>query len=507
VTIDITRGSRRAGAIALAGLLFVLLSAGVVRAQQAPVAAPPPTTAPPPASAPPASATPALGAALPESYPWVRLAEALMPAVVNVRTTTDVKRGQGQGSAVPEPFRRFVPSPPGAPEGRGERRGLGSGFVVDPSGYIVTNDHVVDGASSIEVTLSDGRSFPAKLVGSDSETDLALIKIEASGLPTIPLGSSSSLKIAEPVMAIGNPFGLDHTVTVGIISGTGRVIGAGRYDDFLQTDAAINPGNSGGPLINTRGEVIGIASAIATRSGGFQGVGFAIPIDLAKPILGQLRQAGKVTRGWLGVTIQTLTPELAKSFGLDQPQGALVAAVSDDSPAGRAGLKPGDVIVRYDGKAVDSPRALPPLVANTPVGKAVTVEFLREGGRQSAQVTVGNLADAREAQAGTPKGSGESQGRVTERFGLALRPLTPELAQRFGVQSDQGVVVTEVRPDSPAAVAGLAPGDVIREVNRTPVRDLDDVERGLQRGGNDPKTVLLRVEREGSQRYVVLALS
>ena len=475
------RAPRRAGAIALAGAFLVLASSGLALAQ--------------PTAAPPAPAAPAGFGALPGSYPWVRLAEALMPAVVNVRTATEVKRGQGP--AAPEPFRRM----PAPQEPRSERRGLGSGFVVDPSGYLVTNHHVVEGASSIEVTLSDGRSFSAKLVGSDAETDLALLKIDASGLPSIPLGSSSSLKVAEPVMAIGNPFGLDHTVTVGIISGTGRVIGAGRYDDFLQTDAAINPGNSGGPLINTRGEVIGIASAIATRSGGFQGVGFAIPIDLAKPILTQLREAGKVTRGWLGVTIQGLTPDLARSFGLDQTQGALVAAVTDDSPAARAGLKPGDVIVRYDGKPVDGSRALPPLVANTPVGKAVAVDFVREGVAQSAQVTVGNLSDAREARAPTAK---DEESRVAERFGLALQALTPDLAQRFGVQGDKGVIVTEVRPDSPAAQAGLAPGDVIREVNRMPVQDLGDVEQGLRRSGSDPKPVLLRVEREGSQRYIVL---
>ena len=435
--------------------------------------------------------------ALPESYPWVRLAEALMPGVVNVRTSTEARRSSVP--AQPEPFGR--PHPPDPREGRGERRGLGSGFIVDPSGYIVTNHHVVDGASSIDVALADGRTFPGKLVGSDAETDLALLKIEASGLPAIPLGTSSTLKVAEPVMAIGNPFGLDHTVTVGIISGTGRVIGAGRYDDFLQTDAAINPGNSGGPLINTRGEVVGIADAIvAGPTGGSRGIGFAIPIDLAKPILAQLRETGKVTRGWLGVTIQALTPELAKSFGLGQTQGALVAAVNDDSPASRAGLRPGDVIVRFDGKPVEGPRTLPPLVAGTAVGRAVTVELLRDGATQSVQVTVGNLADMREAKA---EGStGDS--RVAERFGLALQPLTPELAQRLGVQADKGVVVTEVRPDSPAALAGLVPGDVIREVNRLPVQGLDDVERGMRRGGADAKQILLRVEREGSQRYIVL---
>jgi serine protease Do len=448
------------------------------------------------AAAPPAPSTSPSAGAPAESSPWVRLAEALMPAVVNVRTSSDARRGAAPSA--PDPLRRRPQDPR---EGRGERRGLGSGFIIDPTGYIVTNHHVVDGAASIEVTLADGRTLAGKLVGSDAETDLAVLKVEATGLPTIPLGRSSTLKVAEPVMAIGNPFGLDHTVTVGIISGTGRVIGAGRYDDFLQTDAAINPGNSGGPLIDTRGEAVGIATAIVPGpGGGSRGIGFAIPIDLARPIVAQLRETGKVTRGWLGVTIQSLTPELAKSFGLGQTQGALVAAVSDDSPAARAGFKPGDVIVRFDGKPVEGPRTLPPLVAGTPVGKSVAVEFLRDGATQSTQVVVGNLADMREARAD----SSGSESRVAERFGLALQVLTPELAQRLGVQADRGVVVTEVRPNSPAAQAGLAPGDVIREVNRLPVQGLDDVERGMRRGGADPKQILLRIEREGSQRYVVL---
>jgi serine protease Do len=283
----------------------------------------------------PRAADPALTGALPESYPWVRLAETLMPAVVNVRTAGEVRRSRVPN--VPEPFRRFFPQPP---EGGGEReqrpRGVGSGFIIDADGYIVTNHHVVEGSTSIEVQLSDGRTFQPKIIGSDGETDLALLKIDATGLPMIPLGSSSALKVAEPVMAIGNPFGFDHTVTVGIVSGMGRFIGQGRFDDFIQTDAAINPGNSGGPLINTRGEAVGINSAIRSSSGGFQGIGFAIPVDLAKPILGQLRASGKVTRGWLGVAIQPLTQELAKSFGLTGTQGALVASVTDDSPAGRA---------------------------------------------------------------------------------------------------------------------------------------------------------------------------
>jgi serine protease Do len=474
----------QAGSGLLVALLLLPLFATASLAQ---------STAAAPSLAAPAQPAPAIPGALPESYPWMRLAEALTPAVVNVRTTGEAARGRSQEEPGSEPFRRRLPPEfrDRTPERPRQMRGLGSGFIVDASGYIVTNHHVVDGAKSIEVALDDDRKLPAKLIGSDPETDIALIKIEATGLPTIPLGNSSALRVAEPVMAIGNPFGLDHTVTVGIISGTGRVIGAGRYDDFLQTDAAINPGNSGGPLINTRGEAIGIAtSIISSRGGGFQGVGFAIPIDLAKPIVQQLRSAGRVTRGWLGVSIQPLTPELAKSFGIAEPKGVLVASVADGSPAERAGVKPGDVIVRYDGKPVDSPRALPPLVANTAVGKTVELTVVRDGSTRALPVTVGNMAESRQASATTtdrPDG-----GRVAERLGVELQ------------QGDKGVVVTDVRPDSPADQAGIAEGDLIREVNRTPIERIEDVEKGMSRRSGDSRQILLRVERQGSERYVVV---
>ena len=445
------------------------------------------------ARAPVAAAPPPPVIALPESYPWVRLAEALTPAVVNVRVTAEPARTREPAEeSVPEPFRRFLPD-------REPRvvRGMGSGFIVDQSGYIVTNHHVVNEAKSIEVTMNDGRKLPAKLVGSDPETDLALLKVEASGLPTISLGSSGEVRVGEPVMAIGNPFGLDHTVTVGIISAKSRVIGAGRYDDFLQTDAAINPGNSGGPLISTRGEAIGIASAIASRSGGFQGIGFAIPSDLAKPILAELRTAGQVTRGWLGVSIQPLTPELARSFGLGREEGALIASVIEGSPAARAGLKPGDLVTRYDGKAVGGPRDLSALVGSTTVGRAVELGIIRDGETRSVSVTIGNLADIRGAGAPT-------ESRVAGRLGLELQELTPEIARRLGVKPGKGVVVTEVRPDSPAARAGIAEGDVIREVNRMPVQALGDVEKGMGRRAGGADQVLLRLERQGASRYVVV---
>jgi serine protease Do len=291
-------------------------------------------------------------------------------------------------------------------------------------------------------------------------------------------------------------------VTVGVVSSKGRKIFNQSFDDYIQTDAAINRGNSGGPLINTRGEVVGINSAIRSNTGGFQGVGFAIPVDLAKPIVQQLRTTGKVTRGWLGVNIQPLTAELAKSFGLTATQGALVAAVSEASPASRADLRPGDVIVAFDGKPVESPRVLPALVANTPVGRTVPITVLREGQRQTLQVTVGNFAESREGRVASAEKPSET--RSADKLGVALQELTPELAKQLGVQTDKGVVVTEVKPNSPAAQAGLAPGDVIREVNRTPVQGLRDVDLGLARS-TDAKQVLLRVEREGLFRYIVVA--
>jgi serine protease Do len=485
-------GTRRSSWQAGLGVFAILVAL--------PVAAPAADRAAPRvAQAAPATA-PEFAGALPESYPWVRLAEKLTPAVVNVRTVGEAR--PSRTPPIPEPFRRFMPSPPEGGE-REPRRGVGSGFVIDPNGYIVTNHHVVDGAKAVEVALSDGRNLQARVVGSDSETDVALLKIDATGLPSIPLGNSAALKVAEPVMAIGNPFGLDHTVTVGIVSATGRFIGQGRYDDFIQTDAAINPGNSGGPLINTRGEAVGINSAIFSRGGGFQGIGFAIPIDLARPVLAQLQASGKVVRGWLGVAIQPLTAELAKSFGISGTQGALIASVTEESPAAKAGLRPGDVIVGFDGKPVEGPRVLPVLVANTAVGRSVPLVIVRDGARRTVAVTVGNLADSQESRVAS---LGRPESRTSERLGLALTEVTPEVAQRFGLQIEKGVIVTGVKPDSPAAQAGLAPGDIIREVNRVPVQGLDDVERGIASGPGGADQVLLRVEREGAQRYVVIAV-
>jgi serine protease Do len=328
------------------------------------------------------------GAAMVATAPapaWVEIARAVKPAVVNVST-----RSVREPDAADELQRRFF-----GREAPGPRtlRGLGSGFVINADGYVLTNHHVVAGASEIRVRFADGREVPGRLVGGDAKTDLALLKVEAKGLPVIPLGDSARLEVGEPVMAVGNPFGLEQTVTTGIVSATGRTIGAGPYDDFVQTDASINPGNSGGPLVNARGEAIGVNTAIASGSGGSVGIGFAIPTNLVKPIVTQLAEHGHVVRGWLGVSIQPLTPDLAAGVGLPGAHGVLVSDVIEGSPAGRAGLRRGDVIVRYDGRTVGRGSDLPRAVAETPVGRVVPVEVVRDGKRVTLTVTIARLEE------------------------------------------------------------------------------------------------------------------
>src|SRR5882672_6433484 len=423
---------------------------------------------------------------------WVELTRALKPAVVNISTRRLEERVEMQN-----PFGN--PSPFGDDE-RGPRpprrtvRSMGSGFIINAAGYIVTNNHVVEGATDIRVKMADGRDMAAKVVGRDPKTDLALIKVEASGLPVIPLGDSTKLQVGEPVMAIGNPFGLEQTVTTGIVSATGRVIGQGPYDDFIQTDASINPGNSGGPLINARGQAIGINAAIVTQSGGSVGIGFAIPINLAKPVLTQLAASGHVVRGYLGVTVQPVTADLAKSFKLGAPRGALVSSVADGSPALKASLKPGDVIVAYDGHAITRSDELPRLVAETPVSRAVGVALARDGSTATVTITIGQLADAAERRA-------TADARPT--LGLALQTVTPELAKRLHLRVQTGVIVRGVEEDSPAANAGLQPGDVIGEIDRQPVTNVDELERAIIRRVPGTPTLLL-VHRDDGDLYLTM---
>jgi serine protease Do len=431
---------------------------------------------------------------------WVELAKTLKPAVVNISTKrvdqqASMENPFGDNEQFREFFKRF-----GLPQERQPRavRSMGSGFIVNASGYIVTNNHVVDGAAEIRVKMDDGRELPGKVVGRDPKTDLALLKVEATGLPVIPFGDSSELRVGEPVMAIGNPFGLEQTVTTGIVSATGRVIGQGPYDDFIQTDASINPGNSGGPLINSRGQVVGINNSIFSQTGGSVGIGFAIPINQVKPVVSQLAASGTVTRGWLGVSIQPLTPELAKGFQMSQSAGALVASVQPDSPAARAGLKAGDVVTRFDGRTIVHPGDLSRLVANTPVGRQVALTVIRDGKPVTLDVTVAQMEDGGPVVASAT--GEESKGAL----GLTVESITPDKARDMKLADSRGVLVRGVRSGSPAENAGIRPGDVITEVDHQGVADPAHLKRVLD---SHPKgaPIVVMIQRDGASLYVALA--
>ncbi len=432
---------------------------------------------------------------------FVTLAKKLRPVVVNISTTQVREGGQRFGSPLGEedPFGDFWKKFFGAPFPRGRQlqRSLGSGFVIDQDGFILTNNHVVDNAEKIVVRLSDEREFEAKLVGRDPKTDIAVVKINAKEkLPVAPLGDSDRLEVGEWVSAIGNPFGLDNTVTAGIVSAKGRHIGAGPYDNFIQTDASINPGNSGGPLINLSGEVVGINTAIFSRTGGNIGIGFAIPINLVKELLPQLKGKGKVTRGYLGVLIQKVTPDIAESLGLDKALGALVANVSRDGPADRGGVKVGDVIVEFDGKEIKDSNDLPIVVARTSVEKKVKLKVLRDKKELSMTVAVGELKD--EEVVASTKEQGE--------LGLAVQQVTPQIAESLGLDRAEGVVVTAVEPGSPGDDAGLRRGDVILEVDRKPVRKLADYRKAIGESKKG-KRVLFLVRRGENTLFLALKLS
>ncbi|HSB82715.1 MAG TPA: DegQ family serine endoprotease [Candidatus Methylomirabilis sp.] len=432
------------------------------------------------------------------SSPWIGVAKEDTSAVVNISTTQVVKNpmafdnggGSGPGDPFQEFFRHFFGDMP-----RSLRtHSLGSGFVIREDGYVVTNNHVVDSATDITVKLSDGRQFPAKLIGRDEKTDLALLKIDAKNLPVLSLGDSDKLAVGEPVMAIGNPFGLEGTVTTGIVSAKGRVIGEGPYDNFIQTDASINPGNSGGPLVNMAGQVVGINTAIFSQTGGSVGIGFAIPINEAKGVLPELQAKGHVTRGWLGVSIQTVTPELAKALHLEKDKGALVAQVMPNSPAANAGLKEGDVIVEYEGHAVTKSSDLPRLVASTPIGKSATVKVLRDNHPLTLTAQIAELSEPQTAATANPD---------REKLGIAVQSLTPALAQQLGVPDRSGVVVAGVKDGSPAAEAGVQPGDVIVQANRQPVKDVADFRKALAAQKPDEPT-LLQIHRKDASLFVAV---
>lgn len=399
---------------------------------------------------------------------------------------------------------QFQPPPQGkAPQDKRRVTGQGSGFVfaaqdglLSDKTYILTNSHVVENADKIRVTFQDGREFDAQVTGSDPQSDVAVIELKTGALPPLPLADSSKLDVGEWVVAIGNPFGLSHTLTVGVVSAKGRTsLGINDYEDFIQTDAAINPGNSGGPLVNLGGEVVGMNTAIFSRSGGYMGVGFAIPINLAKAIANQLIEQGEVTRGFLGIVIQPLTPDLAESFGMDQSQGILIAQVSEDSPAANAGLRQGDVIVGYRGNPVTDIGSFRNAVSLTRPGNREQITILRNGKRKNISVTIGRLTKDKLAA----KGSAQT----TEELGLTLQTITPDLARQFDINPGKGVVVTEVQSGSIAASTGIEPGVIILQVNRKPVNSAAEFSRAVKKSSGD-KRVLLLIYKDGMQRYVVL---
>ena len=445
---------------------------------------------------------PSLSTAKQVSPDFVYLAKKLTPTVVNIRTAKVVKPKQRiQRPRTPSPFDNFFEDFFGQmdqlPQQRLRReQSLGTGFIVSADGYIITNNHVVNGADEVMVKLSDGRELKGEIKGLDEKLDLALIKISDKGsFPSTELGDSDALEVGEWVMAIGNPFGLAQTVTAGIVSAKGRVIGSGPYDDFIQTDASINPGNSGGPLFSANGKVIGINTAIIA---GGQGIGFAIPINMAKGIVDQLRDSGKVTRGYLGVRFQPLTADLAKSFGLDSDKGALIAHVEKDTPAEKAGLKAGDVILEYDGKPIAESNELPRYVAVTPIDKKVRLVIHREGKKQDVIVVVGRLKDG-ESPVATVSGSN------SEKLGITVQELTKELAARFGIkESRNGIIISEVKPGSSAEEAGVATGSVVIEMNGQRPEKVDAFEAFVAKIKKGDVVRLLLKRPDGSVHYVAM---
>ncbi len=446
----------------------------------------------------PVSAVSASQIAAVPSISFADLVEKIKPAVVNISTTKVVKT-QGRRSPFGDDFfdrffggddfmRRFFGDNPR----EFKQRSLGSGFIITKDGYIFTNNHVVEKADKIKVRLSSGKEYDAKVIGKDSKTDIALIKINATNnLPVAELGDSDKLRVGDWVLAIGNPFGLEQTVTQGIVSAKGRVIGSGPYDNFIQTDASINPGNSGGPLFNLEGRVVGINTAIVAHG---QGIGFAIPVNMAKDVLNDLKSKGKVTRGWLGVSVQDITEDIAANMGIKEKEGALVADVVKGDPAEKAGLRTGDIIVEIDGKKVHDTHELLRIVAGVPVGKTVVLKAVRDGRLQNFNITVAERKDQELASA---------QEKSGDYFGMTLQDITPSIAESLGLSDRSGVIVTSVQEGSPADEAGIKPRDVIIQVNKVNIKSMKDFQREMGKKGAKDGALLL-VKSGGAAHYVVI---
>lgn len=439
---------------------------------------------------------------------FASVVEPLLPAVVNISTSKVVKNQRSENPFSDPFFRQFFGNPFGdgdQPQQPREQRehSLGSGVIVNPDGYILTNNHVVEGASDVQVTLSDKRQLKAKIVGTDPRTDIAVLKIPASNLSTVTLGDSAKAKVGDIVLAVGDPFGIGETVTMGIVSATGRrdlrLEGPEGYEDFIQTDASINPGNSGGALVNTRGELIGINTAIISNGGGGnQGIGFAVPVNMARTVMEQILKSGKVTRGFLGVSIQEVTPDLAKAFNLPSAEGALVGDVSPDSPGAKAGLQKGDVITALNGQKVSDYHDLRLRISQTAPGTSVKMDVYRNGQKQQMTAALGEFPEKAQAAENTP------QGEAPALEGVQVENLNSEVAQQLNLPpTTRGVVITRVDPDSTAAETGLERGDVVQEVNRKAVNNVEQFRAAVRGAANQP--LLLLVNRGGNTQYVVIS--
>jgi serine protease Do len=462
------------------------------------------------------------------------MAEKLLPAVVNISTTQTIENKDVPGGLpdMPQfppgsPFEQFFKDfmerhgqgqggpqgQPGAPNAEPQKAtSLGSGFIIDPAGYVVTNNHVVQDADEITVILQDDTNLKAKIVGRDLKVDLALLKVESkTPLPFVNFGDSDKMRVGDWVLAIGNPFGLGGTVTAGIISARARDIQSGPYDDYLQTDASINRGNSGGPMFDMDGNVIGINTAIFSPSGGSVGIGFAVPSSLAKSVVGQLKEYGHTKRGWLGVRIQQVTKDIAENLGLDKARGALVASLTPDAPAAKAGLEAGDIILTFDGKDVTEMRRLPRIVAETPVGKDAKLTYWRKGKELTTSVRVGELEqeEQKEASAQPSSPASAAKGDLIPQIGARVAALTPATRKRFELDDKiKGVVVTEITANGPAATKGIRPGDVIVDVARQSVSEPAEIaDRVKEAAASGRKAVLMLLERGGDRRFVLVDLA